>query len=140
MMFDLITRNRNNKNSLFPHNSLSDFFEPMTDWFNDHRGRLSADVVETDKEYEISVDLPGVSKDEINIEFTDGVLTVSCERTSTIENKLVQERRYGRFSRTFTLPHVEQDDIDAQLANGVLTLKITKKTDEKKKIDIKIRE
>lgn len=89
------------------------------------------DIHESDAEYVVTVELPGVSKDEVTVEVNDGVLTVRGEKTSDKEEKKERsrwvERVYGSFHRAFTLPaNAAGDRIDASFKNGLLTVRIPK--------------
>lgn len=77
------------------------------------------DVHDDEKHFSISLDIPGVKKDDINLEVKDNHLYVTGERKS--------ERRGGKFSRVFTLPqNVNPDAIKATFENGVLELTLPK--------------
>lgn len=102
----------------------------------------NTDMVETDNEYVIRVDLPGIPKDEVNINFKDNRLTISGERKQEEkeekDNYMRQERYYGNFLRAFTLPNaVKEDDIKAKYKDGVLTVTV-KKAEESKPKTVKI--
>jgi HSP20 family protein len=97
------------------------------------------DVHETEEEYLVKVDLPGVKADDVNVEVNDNVLTISGSRAAdeTGQAQLV-ERPYGSFVRTLTLPQgVDSDSIQAGYQDGVLELRIPKPAEQKpKKITI----
>jgi HSP20 family protein len=85
------------------------------------------DMRETDGAVELTVELPGMTEDDIHIDLEDEVLTVSGEKKSSTEthDKGVRmvERRYGSFSRSVRLPGaVKADGIKASLKQGVLTV------------------
>ena len=93
------------------------------------------DVRETEDEYLVMVDLPGVKSEDVSIEFNDQVLTVSGSRVpvETGESQLV-ERPYGSFVRNLTLPKgVDIDQIKADYHDGVLELHIPKPAEIKPK-------
>ncbi len=100
---------------------------------------------ETEDAYFIEIDLPGVKKEDIEIDVKDNVLTVSGERKvkeeMKEENYYKIESRYGKFTRSFTLPkNVNIDKISANSEDGVLEIKIPKLEEvkkEPKKIAIK---
>lgn len=102
----------------------------------------ATEIVEAQNEYKLSMDLPGLSKDEVKIELNDNTLTVSGERKKEThdEKGKVQrwEKSYGFFSRSFALPNtVNSEKIEAKYENGVLTLVLPKaKAVLPKKIDI----
>jgi HSP20 family protein len=97
------------------------------------------DVDETEEEYRLKVDLPGVSAGNVNVEVNENVLSISGTRVAqeTGHAQLV-ERPYGSFVRTLTLPQgIDSDSIEADYENGVLELRIPKPAEQKpKKITI----
>ena len=84
------------------------------------------DVVETNEAYELMIDLPGMMPEDVQVEFNDGVLTVSGERkvVEAVEGRKVHrsERAAGPFSRSVKLPEVDGERISAQFKHGVLTV------------------
>ena len=93
------------------------------------------DVSETDQQFEIDFFIPGVEKEQINIDLNDGRLTVSGERKFEKENKGKNyrsvESSFGSFTRSFQLPdNIDQNDVSASFENGVLQIVVPK--DEKK--------
>ena len=107
------------------------------------------DISETDKEVILHFELPGLKKENINLELKDRVLTVSGERTQEFkeedkEKKFQRvERTYGKFSRSFGLPeNVEVEKVEAKYVNGVLDVRFpkTQAAEEPESIKIKITE
>jgi|SRR5581483_1809993 len=93
------------------------------------------DVRETEDDYLVMVDLPGVKSEDVTIELNDQVLTISGSRVpvDTGESQLV-ERPYGSFVRSLTLPKgVDSDQIKADYHDGVLELHIPKPAEIKPK-------
>jgi HSP20 family protein len=93
------------------------------------------DVRETDDEYLVMVDLPGVKSDDVTIEVNDQVLMISGSRVpvETGESQRT-ERPYGSFVRSLTLPKgADSDSIVADYKDGVLTLRIPKPAEVKPK-------
>lgn len=88
------------------------------------------DIVESDDEYKILLDLPGLAKKEIGIALKNNVLTVKGEREITAgdgEEFKRQERKRGAFARSFALPeNVNSAEISASFRNGVLTVSMPK--------------
>lgn len=85
------------------------------------------DVQETKSAVELTVELPGISLNDVKIEFEDDILTISGEKKSEKETKekncRVSERTYGVFSRSIALPrNVDGDKIKASMSDGVLTI------------------
>ena len=97
------------------------------------------DVHETEEEYLVKVDLPGVKADDVNVEVNENVLSISGSRVAeeTGQAQLL-ERPYGSFVRSLSLPQgVDSDSIDAGYQEGVLELRIPKPAEQKpKKITI----
>ena len=91
------------------------------------------DVVSKDEAHTINIEIPGVDKDDVQIEVKDGVLTICgekrTERDDKDDNNLThRECSYGYFQRTLSLPDdVVDDDIQANFKNGVLTLTLPRK-------------
>lgn len=91
--------------------------------------RPRTDLSETDESYKIRLDLPGVDKDDIQVDLQNHTLTIRGERKEVAEEEDERfhriEKRYGSFSRSFTLPDVnESGKAEAQFENGVLTVTI----------------
>lgn len=90
-----------------------------------------ADVRETEKEYIVEAELPGLEKENINLTYEDGVLTISVKQETIIdetrENFIRKERRSGSLERKFYLENVEEDKITATYKNGLLIVKLPKK-------------
>lgn len=100
------------------------------------------DIVENEKAYELHVAVPGVSKDDFQIEVKDNILTVSGERKFSSEKKeenyYAIETQFGSFSRSFTLPeNTDSAKINASYTNGILEVTIPK--DEKKALKTTIK-
>ena len=92
---------------------------------------LALDVHENDDIYTIVADLPGVSVDDIDIRLHEDVLTISTETQEESQaengNVLIQERRFGKFSRSLRFPvHVNNTAVEADYTNGVLTVTVPK--------------
>ena len=93
----------------------------------------AVDIVEQDNAYLLTMDVPGVSSDGIDVTVHGGVLSVSGERKSDFgDHKVaVSERWQGQFVRRFSLPDsVDQAQIVAKVENGVLALSIPKQAAE----------
>jgi HSP20 family protein len=138
--------------SLIPRSNLFD----MDRFFNDswpqaadsQMGTFFAPRVairEVDDHYEITAELPGVAKEDIHVHVKDGILTLEAETTQEDkeekEGKIIrQERRYGKFMRSFNLgSDVEESDIKASFTDGVLKLqapKMVEKAPERRRISI----
>lgn len=104
----------------------------------------SVDISETSNEFLIRAELPAVRKEDLQITFDDGMLTVSGERRQKVDDKNEKLHRveslYGKFSRSFTLPEsVDVAAIKAESKDGIVTIHVPKtKTGAKKPIEIKV--
>ena len=91
------------------------------------------DVAETENGYSVSLDLPGVAKDDVKIAIDGRHVSVSAqtqreETKKDGERVIYRERSAARFARSFTLPEeIDQAESQAKLDNGVLSLTLTKK-------------
>jgi HSP20 family protein len=89
------------------------------------------DLVESEDEYVLRADLPGLSEQDVHIQFEDNVLTISGERHSEHETRKEDlyrvERAWGSFSRSLTLPEgVDPDAVSARFDRGVLEVRVPK--------------
>jgi len=101
------------------------------------------DVMETDKEIEISAELPGLEEKDVQVNVADNLLTIRGEKKAEKEQKdknyRLVERSYGSFERTLELPEgVNADAIKANISKGVLKVTVPKPAPaQAKKIDVK---
>ena len=98
------------------------------------KNMMKTDVKETEKGYEVAVDLPGFKKDEIQLELNDGYLTISAEKGLDKEEKdkkdkyIRRERYAGACERSFYVGEdVTQEDIKGEYKHGILKLFVPKK-------------
>jgi HSP20 family protein len=95
------------------------------------------DVREDDNHLYVEAELPGFKKEEVDITLENQTLTIAGERRETPENEkkgdwLLNERRYTRFLRSFTLPPtVSEQSVNAKLEHGVLTITLNKREESK---------
>ena len=145
-MLRLVPR-RSNWLSLMPE---TDLFDRMVgNWtvpslWSEERVVVPAfDISETEKEYVISGEIPGIEPKDLEVTLTDGILTVKGEKKQESEEKEENyhrvERHYGSFQRSFRLPeNIHRDKLDASYKDGVLRLTLPKSEEsEVKKIEVK---
>ena len=86
------------------------------------------DILDAGDHYTLQAELPGMNKDDIELDVKDGLLTIqaSHEERREDEHYLCRERRYGSFSRSFNLDGIDEDAISARFENGVLELTLPK--------------
>ena len=129
--------------SIFGENLFDDFFsdpfgmmvpqgrDPL---YGKHaKNLMKTEVRETESTYELDVDLPGFTKDEVNVELKNGYLTIQAAKgldkdQSDKKGKYIRQERYaGACSRTFYVGEgVEPEDVTAKFENGILQLSIPK--------------
>jgi len=101
------------------------------------------DITETEKDYVISGEIPGIDVKDLNVTLTDGIITIKGEKKKETEEKEENyhriERHYGSFERSFRVPdNVKTDKLDANYKDGVLNLTLPKtEISEVKKIEVK---
>ena len=127
-----LNKNNNLNNDLF-----------FSNFFNTEKNYLAPDIIETENDYEIIIDVPGFAKQDIKISLENKQLTITAKKElSKEENKkfLRKERFEGSYTRKFYVGDVKQEDIKASIEDGVLTVKFSKdsykKVEESKYIEI----
>ena len=131
--------------SIFGENMFDDFFsdpfgmmvpqgrDPL---YGKHaKNLMKTDVRETEGTYELDVDLPGFTKDEVNVELKNGYLTIQAAKgldkdQSDKKGKYIRQERYaGACSRSFYVGwDVEPDEISAKFESGILQISVPKET------------
>lgn len=128
------------QNMLSHHPVFGDFPGSFDDFFNNFPAfprdlaadTFKVDVVETKDAYEINADLPGVKKEDIDVELNEeGQLTISATRGDEQEdqdkNYIHRERRFASVSRSVFLGDTDASSVRAKLDNGVLNITVEKK-------------
>jgi HSP20 family protein len=100
------------------------------------------DISETDDGYVFNFEIPGAVKDDIKIWLENDVLTVSGEKKSKQmdgSNKLISERSFGKFERSFKMPSgVDRNKVTAEIVDGILVVAVPKTAETKaREIEIK---
>lgn len=132
---------KSNYNPVFP-TFFDDFFaKDLLGWDNgstSFKTTPAVNIRETDDHYAIELAVPGLNKEDFNVELDDNLLTISFEKKAEKEETGKFTRRefhYTSFKRSFTLPEgtVDSDKIDAAYENGILKLALPKKEEVKAK-------
>jgi HSP20 family protein len=137
-MFGLTPYDRRNHVERGPFDpfGIRNFFE---DFYNEgffpmlynRGGQMKVDIRETEKEYIVEAELPGVKKDEVNVDLNNDRLTISVERNEQINEEdkhyIRRERRYGSFARSFYVENVKSEEVSAKFTDGILTITLPKK-------------
>lgn len=115
---------------------MNDFAQPARARFIERT--MKTDIKELEKEYELSIELPGYKKEDIKMELKEGYLNISAktevEKENVEENgKYVHKERYsGSCNRKYFVGHdIEQQDIKAKFSDGILKVVIPKKEEKK---------
>lgn len=144
-----IGRDRNDNPFLSLQREIDRLFTDFTTGFPSVNGNgkfellPSMDVTETDKEIEVTAELPGLEEKDVQINVADNLLTIRGEKKAEKEEKdknyRLIERSYGSFQRTLELPAgVNADAIKANIAKGVLKVTVPKPVPaQSKTIDVK---
>ena len=125
-LFEDATQRRN-------RNEQSDDFE-RTDW------TPAADIYESETEYVVAIDLPGVNREELEVDIDENRLLIKGTRSVSATNRQRTERPVGKFLRSFTVPNaVDQAQIAAEYRDGVLQVKLPKRKEPRaQRVEIKI--
>jgi len=121
-----------------------DFFSPLGN-LNSRFNCFQVDVIDNEDTFIIEADLPGMKKENVQIEYDNNYLTIIAKREEKVEtekekdNYIRKERRAGEFRRSFYIENIDMEEVDASFDNGVLkiNLKKVKPTGQKKVIQIK---
>jgi HSP20 family protein len=121
------------KNALskFARNFLGADFEALFENVDNFPSSFRVDLRETDNQYVLEADLPGINKEDISVRYEKNYLTISASRNETQEVKsekdyVRRERRFGQFQRNFYIDNIQEDEIDAKFDHGVLTITLLK--------------
>jgi len=133
----LVRRTNRNFDSLLNEFMGGDFFINQNGMYNGNRSVPAVNVIENDEQYSIELAAVGFKKEDFNIEFNNGKLTISAEaKESKAEVKYTQrEFNYGSFSRTFSVPKqkVNDEGIAASYHSGILNVVLPKREEVKPK-------
>jgi HSP20 family protein len=114
---------------------MDDFFDfdtPVSRFFAEDVS-LHADVKEEDDKFIVRAEMPGLSEDNLNVEFEDGCLSITAEYKEENENNI----RQGKYVWNRSLPNVDVDKVEARLRDGICTITLPKTEASKpKKISI----
>lgn len=109
-----------------------DFFKPFF-YGGMQAADMRTDIKETDKNYEMQVDLPGFDKSDISVSLKNGYLTVEANKNEKEEDKhayLRRERNYSCRRSYYVGEGIKEEDVKAKYENGILSLTVPKETKE----------
>lgn len=119
----------------------NNFFNEIASWPSSYNDRIlspNTDIIENDSDYNLEMELPGVTQDNIDLKIDSNILTIEGKKEQCSEKKdknyHMQERYYGSFYRSISLPsNIDEEHIEAQFKDGILSIKIPKKEQSKAK-------
>lgn len=105
----------------------SDVFDDLLEGEN---SKMKCDIYESDGIYNIEIDMPGYTKEDISIECNKGTIVISANKENkeedTNKNYIKRERFYGSVSRSFYLGEVDEENIKAEFKDGTLIITVPK--------------
>ena len=150
-MAGLVPFNRKNSSLARSGTGFEDFYNMLDDFFSDSwmspgrsllRDTFKIDIQETESEYRIEAELPGIKKEEINLDAEGDSLLIAVNREEEVnkdnENYIHRERRSSSMSRRIRLANAKLAETKAKLEEGILTVTVPKveKENSSLKIDI----
>lgn len=125
--------NRMRNVSVFdPFRAMDEFEKAFFSDTPSNRAAFSTDIKEEDDSFILEADLPGVKKEDIKLELSDNILSITAVRHSEYEEKDKKssyvrcERSYGSYKRSFDVSGIDRDLIEAEFTDGVLKLTLPK--------------
>ncbi len=120
-----------------PQMHRSDFFDLFPSVFDGNfsllnGSQMNVDISETEENYQVKADLPGFNKEDIRVDFENGLLTIKGQRENKADvkdeegNFIRRERSSGSMSRSFALQNVDANGVKADFADGVLNIVLPK--------------
>ena len=120
---------RRNSDLDFFDQALNCFFRPF---FADETSIfMKTDVKETETTYEMEIEMPGLTREQINMKLENGYITVSAKKQDCAQDKYLKRERATSFSRSYYVGDVNKADVKAKYVNGVLVVSVPK---EKQKV------
>lgn len=117
---------------LFGDSVLDHFFDDIPTVYKDYVAVPKVDIEDLKDRYEVTCDMPGFTKDEIHINYENGILSIAAKRDDKKETKdeekhyIRHERSAIRFSRQFSVKGIKEEGIKASLKDGVLKITLPK--------------
>lgn len=113
---------------MLPRYYLNDYFTLIDSKVLQEREFMKTDIRESKKEYIMEIDLPGLTKNDITINYENGYLTIKAAKNIEIpiDHYVRRERFYGEVRRSFYIGEKKETDIKANYQNGILTISFPK--------------
>lgn len=136
-MFSMVPFDRKNRRLM--ENFNRGFNRSFDRFFDAFDTSMSTDIVDKGDSYELTCDLPGLSKEDIKVSLDENYLTINVDRKDeheeTKDNYVLQERRSYNYSRRFDIRGIDKENIKGNYKNGVLKLELPKLAKEKEDQD-----
>lgn len=122
-----------------PSELFRDFRRQFFSNFPDEQS-IKTDISEKDDRYELKAELPGFSKDQIDISYENGMLIISAENNQVNEEKddegkvIQKERSYSNVKRMYSLNNIDEDNIEAKFEDGILSVDLPKTENSQRKV------
>ncbi|MDW4130238.1 Hsp20/alpha crystallin family protein [Staphylococcus saprophyticus] len=122
-----------------PSELFRDFRRQFFSNFPDEQS-IKTDISEKDDRYELKAELPGFSKDQIDIFYENGMLIISAENNQVNEEKddegkvIQKERSYSNVKRMYSLNNIDEDNIEAKFEDGILSVDLPKTENSQRKV------
>lgn len=120
---------------MLPRKNYYNYFDMLDFPFYKDREYMKTDIYEKDNKYVIEIDLPGLKKENIKINYENGYLTINANQDilkQTNDNYIRRERLYGEIRRSFFIGNKKEADIKALYKEGILTITFPKEEISKK--------
>ena len=119
---------------MLPRHYFNDYYNILGDINIKEREYMKTDIREYQNKYIMEIDIPGVKKEDISINYENGYLTIKASKTVTLkpESYVRRERFYGEIKRSFYIGDKKETDIKASYISGILTISFPKEDTPKK--------
>lgn len=121
---------------MLPRYYVNDYFNFFDYPILKEREFMKTDIREYQNKYIMEIDIPGVKKEDININYENGYLTIKASKMTTLKPEVYirRERFYGEIKRSFYIGDKKETDIKASYTSGILTISFPKEDTIKKQI------
>lgn len=121
---------------MLPRYYLNDYFTLIDSPFLKEKEFMKTDIREYQNKYIIEIDLPGLKKEDITINYENGYLTIKATKNTELKTEVYirRERFYGEVKRSFYIGEKKETDIKATYENGILTISFPKEESPKKDV------
>ena len=122
-------------NDLFDE-AFENFFRPFQ--MDSESSFMKTDILETEKDYVLEVEMPGFEKKDISLKFESGYITISAKKDGGNDSHYIRRERALSCSRSYYMGDVDEKKITAKYADGVLTVTVPKEKPEESRHNILI--